>query len=175
MKIEELSEENLHDINKPIQPFDVIGGIIPAFQNGEWSFTEYLLDKPYEKFYGIEDLNYSEYINNPNQTIYLCYSGDECVGQIEIKVNWNRFALIRDIAVAKTARGKGVGRALIEKAIEWAKHKNLCGLVLETQDFNLTACRFYHKVGFTIGAVDTMMYTGFGNTKESAIFWYMKF
>ena len=64
---------------------------------------------------------------------------------------------------------------MINKTVEWSKEKNLCGLMLETQDVNLTACRFYHKLGFKIGAVDTMLYANFENAGEKAVFWYMKF
>ena len=46
---------------------------------------------------------------------------------------------------------------------------------LETQDVNVLACRFYDKLGFQIGAVDTMLYANFDNADEKAIFWYIKF
>ena len=72
-------------------------------------------------------------------------------------------------------RGKGIGHALINTAIEWAKQNNLCGLMLETQDVNLLACRFYSKLGMKIGAVDNMLYANFPTYNERAIFWYLKF
>ena len=66
------------------------------------------------------------------------------------------------------------GKALIQKAMEWAKNSNLQGLALETQDNNLLACRFYVKCGFVIGAVNTMLYKNFDN-EEFAVFWYLRF
>ena len=60
-------------------------------------------------------------------------------------------------------------------SIEWAKHKNLHGLMLETQDNNLIACKFYHNCGFKIGSVDTMLYANFENNFEKAVFWYLRF
>jgi ribosomal protein S18 acetylase RimI-like enzyme len=165
----------MKDINKANQPFHVIGKIVPAFHDNTWSFTEILLDTPYEKNYPAEQLNCEEYINNPNQIIYFYYDGDDCVGQIEIAKNWNKYALVRDIAVAKSSRKKGIGSALINKAIEWAKQNNLCGITLETQDTNVLACRFYSRIGFQIGAVDTMLYANFDTAHEKAILWYMKF
>lgn len=79
--------------------------------------------------------------------------------------------------VQKSSRGQGVGTALMQKAIEWAKDKELYGLALETQDNNLLACRFYSKCGFVIGAVDTMLYKNFSQpySDATAIFWYLKF
>ncbi len=68
-----------------------------------------------------------------------------------------------------------IGSALINISIEWAKHKNLHGLMLETQDNNLIACKFYHNCGFKIGSVDTMLYANFENNFEKAVFWYLRF
>ena len=48
-------------------------------------------------------------------------------------------------------------------------------MIIEMQDNNLLACRFYHKMGFIIGAVDTMLYANFDNAGERAVFWYLKF
>ncbi|EVE04043.1 hypothetical protein T758_02794 [Staphylococcus aureus SJOS6001] len=84
-------------------------------------------------------------------------------------------AYIEDIAVCKDFRGQGIGSALINISIEWAKHKNLHGLMLETQDNNLIACKFYHNCGFKIGSVDTMLYANFENNFEKAVFWYLRF
>ena len=57
----------------------------------------------------------------------------------------------------------------------WAQHQNLHGLMLETQDNNLIACKFYHNCGFKIGSVDTMLYANFENNFEKAVFWYLRF
>lgn len=68
-----------------------------------------------------------------------------------------------------------MGKILLEKAIEWAKENKLIGLMLETQDVNITACRFYSKNKFVIGAVDNMLYSNFSTANEKAVFWYNKF
>jgi ribosomal protein S18 acetylase RimI-like enzyme len=44
--------------------------------------------------------------------------------------------------------------------------------MLETQDTNLAACRFYKKYGFILGGVDTMLYRNFENKDQKALFWY---
>ena len=116
-----------------------------------------------------------EYIDNTDKIIYLYYQDDKCVGKVKLRKNWNRYAYIEDIAVCKDFRGQGIGSALINISIEWAKHKNLHGLMLETQDNNLIACKFYHNCGFKIGSVDTMLYANFENNFEKAVFWYLRF
>ena len=174
----EMKAEHLKDINKPNEPFEVIGKIIPKYENDDWTFTEILYEEPYLKSYQDEEdeeTKYLEYINNTEKVVYLYYQNNECVGQVKLRRNWNKFAYIEDIAVCKDFRGQGIGNAFINKSIEWAKHKNVHGLMLETQDNNLLACKFYHKCGFKIGAVDTMLYANLGNNFEKAVFWYLKF
>ncbi len=148
-----LRPSELIDIDKPSEPFEVIGKIIPRYENENWTFTELLYEAPYLK----------------------SYQDDKCVGKVKLRKNWNRYAYIEDIAVCKDFRGQGIGSALINISIEWAKHKNLHGLMLETQDNNLIACKFYHNCGFKIGSVDTMLYANFENNFEKAVFWYLRF
>lgn len=128
-----------------------------------------------KKKYPDDDEQWESYIDNPEKIIFLYYDDSECIGQVRLRKNWNNYALIEDIAVSKSHRKSGIGKQLIEKSIEWAKENNLCGVMLETQDNNLLACRFYSKLCFRIGAVDTMLYSNFNNADEKAVFWYMKF
>ena len=173
--IKEITQQNLPDVNKSNQPFPIIGKIIPVYSDGAWSFTECVFEKEYEKEYPLDDEQWEDYIGNPNKAIFLYYNNAECVGQIRLRKYWNKYAYIEDIAVAKSHRKNGIGSKLISKAIAWAKSNDLCGLMLETQDTNLLACRFYSKLGFQIGAVDTMLYANFDNNDEKAVFWYKKF
>lgn len=177
MEIVELSRCNMNDINKPNQPFEVIGRIKPTFVNGKWAYTEEMAEQSYVKEYPNEDCDYSGYIGNTDKTVFLAYTDGDCVGQIILRKDWNKYAFVEDICVAKSSRGQGVGSALIQKAIIWAKERGLCGLALETQDDNLLACRFYSKCGFEIGAVNTMLYKNFNKpwSDEMAVLWYLKF
>lgn len=174
MEIVKMGQAHLVDMNKANQPFEIIGRINPTFAGGIWTYTEELYEQPYTKVYPIDPCDYTEYIDNPDKAVFLAYSGAECIGQVVLKRDWNRYAFIEDICVAKSARGQGVGTALIQTAIAWAKEAGLKGLALETQDNNLLACRFYAKCGFVIGAVNTMLYRNFHN-EEFAVFWYMLF
>ena len=143
MEILRINHQNLADINKANQPYEIIGKIKPTFDNGNWSYTEEIYEQPYMKEYPEDSCDYAAYIDNSDKVIFFAYSGAECIGQIILKRDWNKYAFIEDICVAKSARGQGIGTALIQKAIEWAKNSNLKGLALETQDNNLLACRFY--------------------------------
>jgi streptothricin acetyltransferase len=173
--IVELRNENLKDINKSNQPFDVIGKIVPIFIEGVWSFSEHLYENTYEKSYPDDEEQWDNYIDNPDKIIFLFYDKDECVGLVRLRKNWNNYAYIEDITVSQRNRKLGIGTHLMQKSIQWAKENSLCGIMLETQDSNLLACRFYNKLGFQLGAVDTMLYANFANDDEKAVFWYLKF
>lgn len=177
MKIVALDFGLLVDVNSANEPFPVIGRIIPELRDGIWSWREELFSEPWEKLYPADDCDYSKYIDNPDKIVYLAYENDRCIGQIILRRDWNRYAFIEDICVARACRGQGVGAALIRRATEWARDSGLNGLALETQDNNILACRFYAKCGFSIGGVNTMFYQNFDKPycDETAIFWYMKF
>ena len=177
MEIVKLSSDTLKDMNKASESFEIIGRLKPTFVDDEWTYTEEIYAKSYLYSYPNEECDYSLYIENPDKVVFLAYSHKECVGQIVLRKDWNKYALIEDICVSKSSRGQGVGTALLQKAVDWAKDKKLQGLALETQDINLLACRFYSKFGFTIGAVDTMFYKNLSRPYSDAIaiFWYLKF
>jgi len=177
MRIEELNERRIIDMGRANEPFALVGRILPEFRDGVWSYREELFDEPVMKQYPSEEADYAEYIGDPDRTAFLAYAGEECVGQIVLRADWNRYAFIEDICVAARARRRGTGSALIGRAEKWAREKGLCGLALETQDDNLSACRFYAACGFAIGAVNTMLYRNFDRPycDETAIFWYKRF
>lgn len=161
--IAQITYESIRDINKANEPFEVIGRIVPKYENNTWTYTEEIYPEVYEKQYHNDVEDYEAYISNRDKTVLFFYDNDICIGQIKMHRNWARYAFIDDIAVSRNARGKGVGRALINQAIEWAKQNQLMGLMLETQDNNLWACRFYSKCGFRIGGIDDMVYANFPN------------
>ncbi|NLU26769.1 MAG: GNAT family N-acetyltransferase [Hungateiclostridium thermocellum] len=169
-----VSEENLCDVNKPNEPFLVFGRLIPKYADGKWTWTEEFIETPYEKQYPNDELDYSEYISNPDKNIFFAYADNQCAGQVRLRRNWNKYCCIEDIEVAGKYRRMGLGTKLIDAAVQWAKNGGMPGLMLETQDTNLAACRFYDKYGFILGGVDTMLYRNFPNSDEKALFWYLK-
>ena len=59
-------------------------------------------------------------------------------------------ALLWDVRVAPDARRQGVGSALLEAAERRAREHGTRSLRVETQDVNVSACRFYHAHGFRL-------------------------
>lgn len=55
---------------------------------------------------------------------------------------------IANVAVAKSARRRGCGKALICAMQEWASEHGITRIVLEVRSSNVAAIRLYEKMGF---------------------------
>ncbi|MEC2478972.1 streptothricin N-acetyltransferase SatA, partial [Bacillus cereus] len=101
---------------------------------------------------------------------------NQIIGLMVLKKNWNHYAYIEDITVDKKYRTLGVGKRLVDQAKQWAKKGNMPGIMLETQNNNVAACKFYEKCGFVIGGCDFLVYKGLGiENDEVEIYWYLHF
>ena len=118
--------------------------------------------------------NASDYLDSGDKIVYLAYCDESLCGQIIIHKYWNNFASIWDLRVSQNYRRKGIGKALIEKAIEWSIANKLAGVRLETQDINASACSFYKSIGFDLYGFDKCLYYGIpSNRRETALYWYL--
>ena len=54
---------------------------------------------------------------------------------------------LEDLVVTEKARGRGVGRALLEATIELARQSACSGLMWQVLDWNAPAIAFYEKFG----------------------------
>ena len=69
-----------------------------------------------------------------------------------------------------------MGRALLQHAVAWARERQLAGVMLETQNNNVAACRLYESCGFQLGGFDRYLYKGLHpDTDEIALYWYLLF
>jgi GNAT superfamily N-acetyltransferase len=62
-------------------------------------------------------------------------------------------ALLWDIRVAPSFRGRGIGRALFEEVEALAVARGCAELKVETQNINVPACRFYAALGCSLRTV----------------------
>jgi GNAT superfamily N-acetyltransferase len=81
-------------------------------------------------------------------------------------------ALLWDIRVAPTHRGRGVGQALLAAVEAWAAARGAEWLEVETQNINAPACRFYERNGFELRAVDPFAYPSLPD--ETQLLWYKR-
>ena len=77
---------------------------------------------------------------------------------------------IFDIRVHPSNRRTGIGKALFAEAARWAKSRGCISMKIETQDVNVSACRFYAAMGCELGAINSGAYTSL--PKETQLLWY---
>jgi GNAT superfamily N-acetyltransferase len=81
-------------------------------------------------------------------------------------------AAIVDLRVHPDWRGRGVGRALFLAATDWVRARGCRALLVETQDTNVAACRFYAAMGCGLDSVDP---EGYGpQVDEAKIVWRLE-
>jgi GNAT superfamily N-acetyltransferase len=81
-------------------------------------------------------------------------------------------AVLWDIRVALEQRGTGAGSALFRAYEGWAGARGADWLKIETQNVNTAACRFYRKMGCTLGAIDRFAYPGMPG--EVRLLWWKR-
>jgi RimJ/RimL family protein N-acetyltransferase len=78
---------------------------------------------------------------------FLAVAEGELVGSLSIEESRFGFGEL-GMAVARDWRGRGVGSALVEAAIEWARERGLHKLTLSVFPHNAAAIALYRKFGF---------------------------
>ncbi len=118
--------------------------------------TKKAFETPVEKQF--EGSLFSEWLIEP--VAYGAFDGDTLLGVMCISVeDWSSRLRVAEIWVDESFRYQGVGKKLMVKAIDYARSKNLRGLVLETQSCNEPAIRFYQSCGLRFIGLDTTHYS----------------
>jgi streptothricin acetyltransferase len=131
---------------------------------------------PYEKILNIDVEDYTTFIDNPQKVVFFADVDGKPVGQINMIPWWNYFAYIEELTVDTEYRGKGVGKALLTRGIEWARAQGFPGVMLETQHNNVPACKLYEQCGFVLAGFDLYAYKNFPEARnEIALYWYLVF
>ena len=128
-------------------------------EDGSFVLTEHRLDSPYIKDYdrvGDRPLDWAERFDTSQWGLFLARAEGLSIGGATVAVRTSGLdmlegrsdlAVLWDIRIAPAFRGRGVGRALFEAAETWALARGCHELKVETQNVNVTACRFYHAMG----------------------------
>ncbi len=170
-----ISQANLTDAGRCDGVFTVDAKLVLAAADNVIQFTV-VATPPHQKHYAVEPVDYHAYIDHPDQTVLLAYMDGAIAGEIRLRRNWNRYAYVEDIVVDAAYRRRGVGAARNAGGVEWAKARRLPGVMLETQNNNVAACRFYQHCGFELGGFDRRLYQGLDpETDEVALYWYLIF
>ena len=176
IQIRQMDSHSIHQLDQFNRNSMVNSHIVLHVENNKLTYSIVPVE-PYEKILSVEARDYTTFIDNPQKVIFFADVGRSAkpAGQIKLVPWWNKFAYVEELVVDTEFRGRGVGRALMTRAIEWAIHQNFPGITLETQDNNVPACMFYEKCGFVLGGFDLYAYKNLDNASEIALYWYLIF
>ena len=171
MEIRQILAENAADLNLPNEPFLLPGRFVPELHDGVWSYrTE---EYPVVKTDVFPNENYDFAEENARGILFGAYEKGDCIGLAIYRDHWLNYMYLYDLKVNASARGRGVGRALIAAGLEAAKARGYGGIYTHAQDNNLNACLFYLKTGFRIGGFDNRVYNGTSQAGKADVTFYL--
>lgn len=170
MEIRRITKENAPDLNLRNEPFEMPGRFIPELKDGLWSWRTEPFETVETDVFPDENYDFEEI--SQKGIVLGAYEDGRCIGVAIYQDCWLKYMYLYDLKVSATARGKGVGRALIRAGLEAAKERGYRGLYTQAQDNNLNACLFYLKQGFVIGGFDNHVYNGTSQEGKADIIFY---
>ena len=83
---------------------------------------------------------------------------------------WNRRVVLWHIYVDPPFRRQGLGDKLLAKVFDRAERKKALCVYFETSNFNTPGIAWYEKRGFSLGGVDTTLYSCDPASREKGLF-----
>ncbi|WP_422348644.1 GNAT family N-acetyltransferase [Flagellimonas sp.] len=102
----------------------------------------------------LRPLNLKQVLRDGNQvTLVLCTENEQILGMAslcEYQAVSGKKGWIEDVVVDENARGKGIGRKLMEKLLEISKDREIAEVLLFTGHHRLPAMALYESLGFKL-------------------------
>jgi N-acetylglutamate synthase-like GNAT family acetyltransferase len=120
-----------------------VAGLILGIQNGEFRIPITLELQP-----DLNEIPKFYQVNNGN--FWIAKTNDKVIGTIGLLDIGNNQSALRKMFVDQDYRGKnfGVGQALLDSLIDWARQKGITDIFLGTTEKFIGAQKFYEKNGF---------------------------
>ena len=96
-------------------------------------------------------------LEDANTALFVADPGEQLAGFVHVYVRdtepipirvQRRYAVIDDVGVRPEFQHRGIGRALMNKALDWALSRGAESVELSVYEFNHEAMAFYDKLGF---------------------------
>ncbi|MFF2861490.1 GNAT family N-acetyltransferase [Streptomyces rubiginosohelvolus] len=154
---------------------------VETAENG-FTLRETAVDPPLTKVFPEEDLGEDDGVGGdsgsggdqepqPDPTFLAVAPDGSLAGFVSVAyARWNRRLTIEDIEVAPGHRGRGVGRALMSRAEEFARERGAGHIWLEVTNINAPAIHAYRRMGFALCGLDTSLYEFTASAGEYALY-----
>jgi len=89
--------------------------------------------------------------------VFVAEMGERVIGTVDVRVRLiagnplvleRRVGYVLQLAVDEAARSRGVGRALMEAAADWARRRGCTTIELGVYEFNAPALALYRSLGY---------------------------
>lgn len=102
---------------------------------------------------------------------FLAEDGGACAGFAAAGFEpWNRRLVLWHLYVQPAARGRGIGRRLVERIADLGRELGARHLWLETSNLNAPGVAAYRALCFSLTGIDTTLYDGTPAEGETALF-----
>lgn len=145
-----------------------------------WKLVEHTPPQPFDKgtLYDFDEVAQDEIrarLARPDSTYQRVAVDEETgrlVGLLEMEVQtWNDTVLLWNLMIDLAYRGQGLGRRLWHRAVDFARQAEVRAIMIETQNTNVPACKFYARMGCQLIGINELYYTNDGLNTEIALFW----
>lgn len=125
--------------------------------------------QPYVKDLSIYERasEYEKQFDIANWRFYMAFDGEKPVGAMTVAGTTDGLNMLYgrkdacvlwDIRVADTYKHKGIGQKLLDMGVAGAKRDGYRQMIIECQNNNVPACKFYLKQGAVLSKVDMYAY-----------------
>jgi N-acetylglutamate synthase-like GNAT family acetyltransferase len=128
--------------------------IVRLFQAGDEQAFRTLNEAWITKYFRLEDKD-RETLEDPDGhilsrggQIFMALRNGQCIGCCGLIALTGGSMEVAKMAVAESERGQGIGRKLLDSAIDYAREHSVRRLYLETNSLLTNAIRLYESAGF---------------------------
>ena len=185
MSIEILQErvELLVDYEKVPITFWVRSRLLINFDVSGVTLNEKVAEEPYLKDYDAYERpsKWPSRFDMSNWGIFAAFDDGNRIGGavaawktpgLELLEERDDLVCLWDLRVHPSYRHRGVGHRLFRSVIDWSHERQCDELVIETQDINVPACRFYARQGCELRSAKRDAYPA--ELNEIQLMWYRK-
>ena len=116
-------------------------------------------------------------------SFYMAFDDEKPVGALTVSARTDKLYMLAgredacvlwDIRVADAYKHQGIGQKMLDLAIKDAKAAGYKQMIIECQNNNVPACKFYHKQGALLSKLDMYAYYDEPDCRNEVQFlWYL--